>query len=374
MSDQRKFRARAALQGIRPYTPGKPIEEVKRELGIDDVIKMASNENPLGPAPKAVKAMGEALGQVHFYPDGNCFSLKEALSAHRGVETGQIIVGNGSDEIIKLLAETFINEGDNAVMADPSFSEYEFAVTLMGGVLKKVPLAEGFRHDLPAMLEAIDERTRLVFFCNPNNPTGTIVGRREVEEFMDRVPDHVVVVFDEAYQEYVESPDYLSGLEYVKAGRDNVMVLYTFSKIYGMGGLRIGYGIANSELMGWVYRTREPFNVNSLAQAGAQAALSDGEHVRVSRETNRSGARYLYDQFGEMGLPFTGSETNFIWVNVRTDCKEVFTGLMKRGVIVRTGDIFGYPEYIRVTIGTPAQNERFIRALRDVLGMEPSAN
>ena len=374
MTKQVKFRAREALKGIRPYTPGKPIEEVKRELGIEDVIKMASNENPLGPAPKAVRAMEEAVRQVHFYPDGNCFSLKEAIAAHRGVEAGQIIVGNGSDEIIKLLAETFINEGDNAVMADPSFSEYEFAVTLMGGILKKVPLAEGFRHDLPAMLEAIDENTRLIFVCNPNNPTGTIVGRREVEDFMEKVPDHVVVVFDEAYQEYVESPDYLSGLDYVKAGRDNVMVLYTFSKIYGMGGMRIGYGIANSELMGWVYRTREPFNVNSLAQAGAQAALSDGEHIRISRETNLSGANYLYDQFGEMDLPYTASETNFIWVNVKTDCKEVFTGLMKQGVIVRTGDIFGYPEYIRVTIGTPAQNGRFIRALRDVLGMEPSAN
>ncbi len=364
---QLKVVPRRALESIRPYTPGKPIEDVKRELGIDDVIKMASNENPLGPSPKALEAMARAVGSVNFYPDGNCFEIKKAICALNGVEPDQVIVGNGSDEVIKLLAEAFINEGDRGIMADPSFSEYDFALTLMGGETVRVPLDGDFRHDLTAMAEAIDERTKMVFLCNPNNPTGTIVGQREVDAFLDRVPDHVVVVFDEAYHEYVQSDDYPRGLQYVKEGRANVIVLRTFSKIYGLSGLRVGYGVGHPELIGWLYRAREPFNVNSIAQAGARAGLGDDEHVRASVQINEAGKVYLYGELDRLGLSYTPTEANFIWLDTGRPCVPLFEALMQKGVIVRTGNVFGYDSWIRVTVGTPDQNERFIQALEEVL-------
>lgn len=360
-------KARKALQDIKPYTPGKPIEEVKRELGIDDVIKLASNENPLGPSPKALEAMRGAIESVNLYPDGTCFYLKREIAAKHGISPQQIIVGNGSDEVIKLLAEAFIEEGDNAIMAEPSFSEYDFAVTLMGGTLKKIPLDAHFAHDLDAMLDAVDERTKMIFLCNPNNPTGTIVTREQTDAFMERVPQDVIVVFDEAYHEYAMSDDYPHGLDYVKQGYPNVVVMYTFSKIYGLAGLRVGYSIASEELLGWVYRAREPFNVNAVAQAGALGAIHDEEHVARSRRVNAAGAEYIYGALDEMGLPYVRTDTNFIWIDVRQDCMEVFEKMLKKGVIVRSGNVFGYPNHIRVTVGTMPQNERFVDTLRDVL-------
>lgn len=367
MSREFKTKARAALQDIKPYKPGKPIEEVKRELGIDDVIKLASNENPLGPSPKALSRMQEAVGRVNLYPDGTCYYLKNAIAGKRGIQPSEVLVGNGSDEVIKLLAETFINPGDNAVMADPSFSEYEFAVTLMAGSLRKIPLTADFRHDLDAMRDAVDEKTRMVFLCNPNNPTGTIVTRDAVDRFLAELPEHVVVVFDEAYHEYADSPEYPRGIEYVKQGWKNIIVLHTFSKIYGLAGLRVGYGVASEEMLDWVTRTREPFNVNSIAQAGALGALADDEHVERSRRVNREGADYLYGALEEMGLACTKTYANFLWVDAKVDCVALFGRLLKQGVIVRTGDVFGYNDYIRITIGTMEENRRLVETLRAVL-------
>ncbi len=360
-------KAREALKDIKPYLPGKPIEEVKRELGIEDIIKLASNENPLGPSKKAVTAMKEAVESVHLYPDGTCYYLKNKIGQKMGVDPSQIIVGNGSDEIIKLLAEAFIEPGDNAIMADPSFSEYDFAVTLMGGYLRKIPLNAHFAHDLDGMLAAIDDRTKMIFICNPNNPTGTIVTKSQVDAFMTKVPDDVIVVFDEAYHEYATASDYPKGIDYVKEGWSNVVVMYTFSKIYGLAGLRVGYSIASEALLSWVYRTREPFNVNSIAQAGAMGALDDDEHVERSRSVNAKGAEYIYQELEDMHLSYVKTNTNFIWIDVQTDCVPVFEAMLAKGVIIRTGNVFGFSQFIRVTIGTMEENRRFIKTLREVL-------
>ncbi|MDN5344572.1 MAG: histidinol-phosphate aminotransferase [Clostridia bacterium] len=357
---------REAILAIKPYVPGKPIEEVQRELGVKDVIKLASNENPLGPSPEAVQALREASERAYLYPDGNCYYLKDALGDKLGVTAENIIVGNGTDEIIKMLAEAYINPGDEVVVADPTFSEYEFAAQVMGGRAIKVP-CRSFRHDLKAMAAAITPRTRLVFICNPNNPTGTIIGQVVLDTFLHEVPPSVLVVLDEAYADYVTAEHYPDSLAYVRGGRANIIVLRTFSKIYGLAGLRVGYGVAVPEIIRDLNRVREPFNVNLLAQAAALAALGDEAHIRKSREINDEGKGYLYEQFAALGLQYVPTESNFIFVDLQRDSRKVFQELLKKGVIVRTGDIFGYDTFLRVTVGTPRQNERFIQALREVL-------
>jgi histidinol-phosphate aminotransferase len=359
---------RQQILSIKPYTPGKPVEEVERELGITDVIKLASNENPLGPSPASVAIMQEMIGKVAAYPDGNCYYLKNALAEALGVTPGHLIVGNGSDEIIKLIAEAFLDEGEEAVVANPTFSEYDFAVKIMGGRTVEVP-SRNLGHDLEAMAAAVTEKTKLIFVCNPNNPTGTKVGKEEVKKLMDRLPKGVITIFDEAYYEYVTEEDYPQTLDLVREGRD-VIVLRTFSKIYGLAGLRIGFGVASPELIGMLMRVKEPFNVNMLAQAAALAALGDQEHVINSRELNEAGKAYLYGEFERLGLFYEPTHANFIWLQVKADCKTVFAKLLRRGVIIRTGDIFGAPDVIRVTIGTPPQNKRFIEALTEVLTEE----
>ncbi|QGP92400.1 Histidinol-phosphate aminotransferase [Neomoorella glycerini] len=358
---------REAILAIKPYVPGKPIEEVQRELGVKDVIKLASNENPLGPSPDAVQALREASERVYLYPDGNCYYLKNALAEKLGVSPENIIVGNGTDEILKMLAEAYVNPGDEIVVADPTFSEYEFAAQVMAGRAIKVP-CRSFRHDLKAMAASLTPRTRLVFVCNPNNPTGTIVGQVTLDSFLKEVPPSVLVVLDEAYADYVTAEHYPDSLAYIRRGRANVIVLRTFSKIYGLAGLRVGYGVAVPEIIRNLNRVREPFNVNLLAQAAAIAALKDEAHLKKSREVNTEGKQYLYEQFTALGLQYVPTEANFIFVDIQRDSRAVFQELLKRGVIVRTGDIFGYDTYLRVTIGTRRQNERFIQDLREVLG------
>jgi histidinol-phosphate aminotransferase len=359
---------RQQILSIKPYTPGKPVEEVERELGITDVIKLASNENPLGPAPASIAVMQQMINKVSTYPDGNCYYLKNALAEVHSLSPAHFIVGNGSDEVIKLIAEAFLDEGEEAIVADPTFSEYDFAVKIMGGSTVVVP-TKNLTHDLEAMAAAVTDKTKLVFVCNPNNPTGTKVGKDEVNQFLDRLPEGVITVFDEAYYEYVTEEDYPQTLDFVHEGRD-VIVLRTFSKIYGLAGLRIGYGVAKPELIGMLMRVKEPFNVNMLAQAAALAALGDQDHVVRSRQLNDEGKTYLYGEFDRLGLPYMPTHANFVWVQIKADCKEVFGKLLRRGVIVRTGDIFGAPDVIRVTIGTPPQNKRFIEALTEVLTEE----
>ena len=359
---------RQHILSIKPYVPGKPVEEVERELGISNVIKMASNENPLGPAPASLAIMQEMITKVAAYPDGNCYYLKNALAEFLGVTPANLIVGNGSDEIIKLIAEAFLEEGEEAIVADPTFSEYDFAVKIMGGRTVPVP-TKNLTHDLDAMAAAVTDKTKLIFICNPNNPTGTKVDKDEVDAFLSRLPQGIITIFDEAYYEYVTDANYPQTLDYVHAGRD-VIVLRTFSKIYGLAGLRIGYGVANPELLGLLNRVREPFNVNMMAQAAALAALTDTDHVVRSRDLNDEGKAFLYEEFNRLGLFFAPTHANFIWVQIKADCQKVFAKMLRRGVIVRTGDIFGAPDVIRVTIGTQPQNRRFIEALVEVLTEE----
>ena len=359
---------RQQIMEIKPYVPGKPVEEVERELGISDIIKLASNENPLGPAPAALKVMQEMINKVAAYPDGNCYYLKNALAEKLGLSFSHLIVGNGSDEVIKLIAEAFLDEGDEMIMANPSFSEYDFAAKIMGARTVAVPTKK-YTHDLDAMAAAVTDKTKLVFVCNPNNPTGTMVGIEDVKAFLDKLPQGVITVFDEAYFEYVVDADYPDTLEFVREERD-VVVLRTFSKIYGLAGLRIGYGIAKPELIGLISRVKEPFNVNMLAQGAALAALGDEEHVKNSVAMNEQGKKYLYTEFERMNLPYVPTHANFIWVQIKADCQKAFAKLMRLGVIVRTGDIFGAPDVIRVTVGTTEQNKRFIEALEKVLTEE----
>ncbi|HZT43704.1 MAG TPA: histidinol-phosphate transaminase [Chthonomonadaceae bacterium] len=351
---------------LTPYRPGKPIEEVERELGLTDIVKLASNENNLGPSPKAIEAMQRAAAQMHLYPEATAPRLREALARHLGVDEKMLVFGNGSDDIIHLLGVTFLEPGDEVIQAEPSFVRYKAAAILNNAPCHSLPLDSGWTHDLEAMAERINAHTRLIFLCNPNNPTGTIVSRAALERFLDRVPERAIVVLDEAYFEYAQGPDFPDGSRYVQEGR-NVVVLRTFSKIYGLAGLRIGYGIMRPEIAAWLERTREPFNVSGMAQAAALAALADTEHVERTLAMNAAGKQAFYAGFEALGLPYTPTHANFVWVDVRRDCKAVFEALLRQGVITRTGDIFGAPTHLRVTIGRPEENARFLTALRAAL-------
>lgn len=351
---------------LRPYSPGKPIEEVEREFGISNVIKLASNENPLGPSPKAVEAMKKAVESSAIYPDGSYYYFIKRLAKHCGVTEDMITVGNGSDDLIHMIGLTFLQDKGEVVQSETTFSQYECAATLNGCCCQTVPLKNA-TYDLDAMADAITDSTRVVFIANPNNPTGTAVLKDQVARFMERVPEDVIVVFDEAYNEYVEDPNFPDTLEYVKAGR-NVIVLHTFSKIYALAGLRVGYAVSTPELIQLLNKVREPFNVNSIAQAGALASLDDPNQIKRSKISNAAGKEYLYAQFQALGLEYTPTEANFIWFDTKRECRPLFTEMLKKGVILRTGDIFGCPTHMRVTIGTQEENVKFIQALKQVLG------
>jgi histidinol-phosphate aminotransferase len=354
------------IQRLRPYLPGKPIEEVQRELGLTDIIKLASNENPLGPSPRAVAAMAAVAGSVTLYPEGSAPLLRAAVARHTQMPPETLVFGNGSDEVLHLLALSFLRPGDEVVQGDPSFAMYEIYTTQCAGVPVKVPL-RNYTHDLEAMADAVTPRTRMVMVANPNNPTGTLVTRREIERFLARVPDGVLVVFDEAYDEYVDHPDKADLRPLIRDGA-NVALLHTFSKAYGLAGLRVGYGIARPEIAETLNRVRSPFNVNLLAQAAAVAALEDREHVARSVALNAEGREDFYREFTRLGLGHVPSQANFVLVDVGRDSREVFGALLRRGVIVRAGAGLGLPHHIRVTVGTPDQNARFFAALAEVLG------
>lgn len=350
---------------IAPYEPGKPIEEVKRELGLTDVIKLASNENPLGPSPLAIEAMRLNLEKVSFYPDGNCYILRQKLSQKLGFPPQCFVFGNGVDEIIHFIGLAFLEEGDEVLTVEPSFVRYDASALLNKAILKKVPLRD-FQYDVTDIISSLNERTKVIFLANPNNPTGTFLSQGSLKRLLEKAEGKLVVL-DEAYYEFVDDPDFPDSLEFLREGAE-IMVLRTFSKIYGLAGLRIGYGVAKEETIRAIEHIREPFNVNFLAQIAAVSALDDEEHIRKTQRTVWEGKRYLYQEFEKMGLYYLPTQANFVFVDVRRESKEVFQALLREGVIVRTGDIFGCPTFIRVTIGTPEQNERFIRALRKVLG------
>jgi histidinol-phosphate aminotransferase len=352
------------IRSLIPYEPGKPIEEVEREYGIEDSIKLASNENPIGPSPEAVRVLRERLNDLNLYPDGDCFYLKRALAAKLGATEDRLVFGNGSNEIIELAVRTFMRPGDEAVMAHQAFVVYRLVVQANGGVCKIVPL-KNFTHDLDAMADAITAKTRVVFLANPNNPTGTIYGRKQWEKFLERVGPDTLIVADEAYFEYVEDPDYPNSLAYQENGKA-ILTLRTFSKLYGLAGLRIGYGIGPEDLVGLMQRVRQPFNVNAAAQWAALAALEDGDHVKRSLDVNREGMEYLKAEIDKLGLEQVPSRANFILLRVG-DGGAIFKRLLQRGVIVRPMGAYELPEHIRVTIGTMKENARFINELKAII-------
>ncbi len=349
------------IQSLSPYVPGKPIDELQRELQLSRVIKLASNENPLGPSTKAVAALEGAADQLHRYPDGGAYRLRQAIADRWKVAREQVILGNGSDEILGLLARTFLAPGDEAVMADHTFVIYKMEVTAAHGKPVIVPLVN-WTHDLESMARAVTPRTRLLFICNPNNPTGTMVPGEAVSRLMAAVPEDVIVVFDEAYYEYVRDPRFPDALAYVKQGR-NAIVLRTFSKIYGLAGLRIGYGISTPEINGLLNRVRPPFNANSLAQRAALAALDDDEHVTKSRAVNAAGMEQVSHGLRTLGFAPVPSEANFLYFDVKRDGRQVFESLLREGIIVR--HIEG--TMLRVTIGQAEENAAFLHALKAVL-------
>lgn len=357
--------ANPQLKDLVAYEPGKPIEDVARELGLrpEEIIKLASNENPLGPSPKAVEAMKQAVQEVHIYPDGASWRLRNALAEKFNLEMGNFIMGCGSNEVIEFIGHAFLQAGDNIITAEHAFLVYKLMAKVFGAETIEVP-DPGYVHDLDAMAAAITPRTKKIFIANPNNPTGTLVSQEQIDRFMDKVPEHVVVVFDEAYYEFLDNPP--DTLKYVRQGR-NVVVLRTFSKIQGLAGTRVGYGIGNKELIDVLQRTRQPFNINSIAQAGALAGLLDEEHQARTKQITDEGRAYLQSQFSALGLKFIPSYANFVLVHVG-DGNAVFQGMLAKGVIVRAMAAYKLPEWVRISIGTMPQNERCIEVLKDVLG------
>jgi histidinol-phosphate aminotransferase len=351
---------------LTPYVPGKPISETERELGIRGVVKLASNENPYGPSPKAVAAIERALSSLHDYPDGGAFYLKQALAKRHGVGLESLIVGNGTNELLEILLRTCLRPGENTVYAAPSFIVYKLVPLAMGIEVRDVPLTAGLKYDLPAMARAVDERTKLVIIGNPNNPTGTYVTKKDLDAFLAAIPDSVIVVLDEAYFEYVTAADYPDGMTYVNK-RERLMVLRTFSKCYGLAGLRIGFGVAEPKLIDFLNRGRQPFNTNSLGQVGALAALDDGEHVAMSVERTRHEMARLVPALRRMGLTVYDSQANFVLVDFARDADAIFKKLLGEGVIVRPMGPYGLPKAARITIGTPPQNDKLLAALTKVL-------
>lgn len=357
--------ANPQLKNLVTYKPGKPIEELARERGMQphEIIKLASNENPLGPSPKAVEAMREALQEAHIYPDGFGFKLRDAIARKFDVGIGQVVLGNGSNEIIEFIGHAFLKPGDNIVTAEHAFVVYKLMATLFGAETIEVP-DPGFVHDLDAMLRAVTPRTKELFIANPNNPTGTMVGMEQLERFMDRVPDHVVVVIDEAYYEFVPEPP--DTMKFVREGR-NVILLRTFSKIQGLAGLRIGYGLGPEELIGVLHKTRQPFNANAIAQAGAVAGLLDEQHQEKTRLITDEGRRYFEEEFKRLGREYVPSHANFVLVHVGNG-DTVFQRMLDKGVIVRSMTEYKLPEWVRISVGTMAQNRRCMATLEEVLG------
>lgn len=360
------LRLNPALRDLPVYQPGRPIEEVARELGLEasTIAKLASNENPLGPSPHAQEAMRRAVSQVHLYPDGNAFYLKQKLAGQLGIDPGNLILGNGSNEIIEFLGHALVGPGVEVVVSQFCFAIYPIVTLMFGGKPVVVP-AKGYGHDLPAMRDAVTPQTRLVFVANPNNPTGTLAPAADVLELVKAVPPEVLLVIDEAYFEYLENPPDL--LPLIRSGEHpNLLLMRTFSKIYGLAGLRLGYGIGGRELIAALEKVRQPFNINALAQAAALAALDDTPHLDRSRETNFLGMQFWQDALGHDGIEYVPSAGNFILARVG-DGAGVFRKLQERGVIVRPMAGYQLPEWVRISIGTAAENERCLGALREVL-------
>jgi histidinol-phosphate aminotransferase len=356
---------REGVEGLVPYPPGKPIEELERELGIVGSIKLASNENPLGPSPLAVSAIMDKVHTLNRYPDGSGYYLKKKIGEKYNILTDQIILGNGSNELIELLIRTFLSAGEHAVQAFPTFLVYEKIVKGAGGKMTSVPLID-FKIDLEGMARAIRPETKIVFLNNPNNPTGSAVSKEEIRAFLGGIPDDVIVALDEAYIEFVSDDSVSTGLE-LREGRPLLFVLRTFSKLHGLAGLRIGYGFGSREVVEYMNRVRQPFNANALAQAAAAAALDDSEFISRTLSVIRKGLQYLYQKLEELGIEYVATQANFFLIKVPIGGRKTYELMLKEGVIVRAMDSFGLPDYIRINVGLPEENTRFIGALRKVL-------
>lgn len=362
--------ATPGVAGLHPYQAGKPIEELERELGISNIIKLASNENPLGPSPKVVAAMQAELADIWLYPDGNGFDLKEKLAALHGVAMNQITLGNGSSEPLEFIVRAFVQPGDEVLFSEHSFAIYPIVTQAAGGIGVAAP-AKDWGYDLDALKQKISDKTRVIFIANPNNPTGTWLGAKELEQFIAGVPENIIVVVDEAYYDYASHPatgatDYPNAIDWV-AKYPNLMVTRTFSKSYALAGLRVGYSVSHPQVADLMNRVRPPFNVNNLAMVAAVAALDDTDHLRASVEMNAAGLKQLTAAFDEMGLEYIPSVGNFISVDVQREGKPVFDALLREGVIVRPVANYAMPTHLRITVGRPEENERFIVALKKVL-------
>ncbi|MBU0467726.1 MAG: histidinol-phosphate transaminase [Candidatus Omnitrophica bacterium] len=357
--------AKKTIFSIKPYIPGKPISEVKRELGLKEVIKLASNENPYPPSPKVLKAITQAAKEVNRYPDGDCFYLRSALAKRLKVNPRQLIFSNGSDELIVMAVRAFVDNGDEVIIAKPSFLIYEIASKIEGANIKNIPLKD-FSYDLDSMKKAVTKKTKIIFLGNPDNPSGTYLKDQDVAKFLRGLRKDILVFFDEAYYEYVDEKDYVDSLGLLKNYK-NVIVTRTFSKMYGLAGLRIGYGIANLELVDILNRIREPFNVNSIAQVAALACLNENAYYKDIAKKVKDQREFLYKSFDRLGLEFKKSYTNFILINVKSDSTLVSQKLLKKGVIVRDMSSWGVKNFIRVSIGTQKENKKFIKVLGEIL-------
>ncbi|MCX5680352.1 MAG: histidinol-phosphate transaminase [Candidatus Omnitrophica bacterium] len=362
-----KKTVRQNILDVKQYIPGKPIEEVQRELKLEKVVKLASNENCLGPSPKAVAAIKKSIGRINRYPDASSFYLRKKLAKSLNVSEDSLIFGNGSDEIIGMAIRTFVDPGDEVIIAKPTFLMYEIAAQIQGAKIKFVPLSKDLKYDLVKMKEAVTDSTKIIFIANPDNPTGTYVTKRELDIFFEGLPERIMVFLDEAYFEFAayDRKDYPRGTNYLN--RPGVILARTFSKIYGLAGLRIGYGIASPKVISYMERTREPFNTNLLAQVAAEAAIDDKVFLNKTLTHVAREKTFLYSAFKKMGLEYADSATNFIVVDTKRDCKAIFDALLKKGVIVRDMKAWGFDTYIRVTIGTRAEDQKFVRALKGII-------
>jgi histidinol-phosphate aminotransferase len=357
--------ARKAIASLTPYIPGKPIEELQRELGIREAIKLASNENPFGPSPRARRALAQSLAGINRYPDGSCFILKKALSAALRVPEDWIVFGNGSNEIIELLVRTFLPPGSEAVTSESTFLVYDLVVAAAGGKLRKAPL-KNFTYDLPALRSLVNRKTSLVFIANPNNPTGTIVREPELVRFLRGLPKNILVVMDEAYAEFATDRAYPRSLKLLSTF-PNLVALRTFSKVYGLAGLRIGYGVARPEVTDFLNRVRQPFNVSSVAQAAAGAALTDTPFLKKTTENNRRGLQFLYREFKRLGLRYVPTQANFVLFEIPGAGDKYYQLLLREGVIVRPMGGYRLPDWLRATVGLPRENARLIQALEKII-------
>lgn len=361
-----QIRHRKSLNQIKPYTPGKPLWEVQNELGLTKVIKLASNENPLGPSPKALNAIANILSGLNRYPDAHAIELKNVIASRLFLSNAQLIITNGADELITLISEAFLEAGDEIIVPSPSFSEYDFGAHLMGAKVVAVPLDHMYQFNVDGILSAVTDHTKLVYICSPNNPTGTYIPKSRVEKLLNSLPKQILVVFDSAYSHFATKEDYTDGLEFVRSGYP-MIVLQTFSKIYGIAGLRVGFGAAPESIIKSILRVKEPFNVNSIAQAAAAAAITDEVHVEHSKQVNTAGREQLYRALTEFGLRYLESMANFVLVKFGPCAKKVYEQLLAQGVIVRYGDIWGMPEHIRISIGTFEENTILIEAIRPIV-------